>query len=133
MLKRFPVNMVWVLALQFILGMYIAMYVEFPENASVQQAWEFARGNGWILLHIVIGLLITLGTISYLVTVVRKKQKQLLPYAVIGLVAVLAAVTGGERFVSLQDDVYSMLMAFGFIGAMVTYALAARVPVTIKK
>ena len=133
MLKRFPVNMVWVLAVQFILGMYIAMYVEFPQNASVQEAWEFARGNGWILLHIVIGLLITLGTISYVVTVVRKKQKRLLPYAITGLVAVLVAIMGGERFVSLQDDVYSMLMAVGFIGAMVTYALAARVPVTIKK
>lgn len=133
-LKRFPLSVVWVLAIQFLLGMYINMYVEFPESVtSTQASWEFARGNIWILAHIVIGLIILLGTINYLVMALKYKQKQVVPYAIIGLIAVLVAVLGGERFVSAGDDLYSMLMATGFIGAIVTYALAARVPVTIKK
>jgi len=45
MLKRFPLNAVWVLAVQFILGTYIALYIEFPEHASEQAVWDFARGN----------------------------------------------------------------------------------------
>lgn len=133
MIKRFPVHAVWALAVQFLLGMYVTMYVSFPADASTQAAWESASGNVWVLLHIVVGLFILLGSVSYLVAVIRQKQKQLLGYAVVGLAAILAAVTGGERFISLQDDGYSMLMAIGFIGAVVTYALAARVPVTIKK
>lgn len=132
-LKRFPLNAVWVLAVQFIVGMYIALYVEFPENASVQAAWDFARGNGWILLHIALGLIILAGSIQYVVVAFMKKQKQLYGYGIVGLVSVLVALGGGEGFMSTQDDAYSMLMAVGFILAIVTYALAIRIPVTIKK
>jgi hypothetical protein len=40
---------------------------------------------------------------------------------------------GGERFITLQNDGYSMLMAVGFVSAMLAYALAARVPLSLKK
>jgi len=132
-LKRFPVSVVWVLAVQFLLGTYISMYVEFPENASTQAAWDFVRGNPWILVHMFLGLFILLGAINYVVLVLKNKQKQLVPHAIIGLVAIFLAVLGGERFISLGDDLYSMLMATGFIGAIVAYALAARVKVDVKK
>lgn len=133
MLKRFPLSIIWVLAIQFILGTYIALYADFPENTSAQAAWDFARGNVWVLFHVFIGLLILLGSIQYLVNAVRHKQKQLYKYAIIGLVAVLLAVAGGEGFMDGQNDMYSMLMSVGFIGAIVAYALAARAPVAIIK
>jgi hypothetical protein len=133
MLKRFPVNVIWALAVQFLLGTYVSMYVEFPENASIQEMWDFAGGNVWIDLHMLLGIIILIGVIAYLVGVVRKKQMRLLGYAIWGLASVLLAFIAGESFVSLQDDLYSMLMAVGFISAILAYCLAARVPVDVRK
>jgi len=85
------------------------------------------------LLHIAIGLIILAGSIQYAAKTFIKKQKQLYAYGIVGLVGVLLALVGGEGFMETQNDAYSMLMSVGFIVAMVAYALAIRVPVTIKK
>jgi len=129
-LKQFPMRVAIVLAIQFVLGVYVNMYVTFPEGGDANAHWEFASTSLPVLGHIILGIAILFGSLGYLVITLKKKQAQLRPYAISGFVAVLAAFLGGESFVSLQDDAFSMLMAIGFITALLIYGAATRVKVS---
>lgn len=122
--KRFPLIAVVAISVQFLLGMFANMYATFPEDANVTAYWESARNDPVVLAHILLGIALFLGATRYFVTLWVNKQKVLLPYAGIGLAAITIAAIGGERFVSTQDDLWSFVMAVGFLASIITYLAA---------
>ena len=58
------------LAIQFLFGMYINLYVKFPTSGPAD-AWSFAWHTWPVAVHIILGTLILLTSISTLVRAIR--------------------------------------------------------------
>jgi hypothetical protein len=102
------------LVIQFLLGMYINLYVEFPKSGPAD-AWSFAWHTWPVAAHIILGTLILLATIANLIMSIRRKNRHMIIAVSIGTAAMLLAVTGGERFVTTQNELASYLMSLGFL------------------
>lgn len=109
------------LAVQFILGIYVNLFVHFPENADTSHNWAFARHNWWVMLHVLLGTSLLIGAVVFIVRVYRHKLNLWKLPASLGLVGILLAWIGGERFVATQQDAWSFVMALGFVLAVSIY------------
>ncbi len=109
------------LPIQFILGMILNLYVKFPDTTDQAKLWDFARTNGLVLSHIILGLVLLVVSIILLIKIARYKMRPLTILATIGLLGILVAIYGGEEFVKTQSDAYSLVMALGFIVAGAVY------------
>lgn len=113
--------MLGLLSLEFLLGMISNLYVTFPDTTD-QQALIDASWKHWATAsHIILGVLIVLLSLMILVLGVRSKVRTISAMSVVGFLAILAAATGGDRFVRTQHDAWSLMMAIGFIVAMGVY------------
>jgi hypothetical protein len=102
------------LVVQFLLGMYLNMYVEFPKNGPAA-AWAFARSSFAVMTHIILGTLLLVGGIALLVRAIRAKNRHWTIVASIAVFGMLMSWSGGERFITTQNDVASYFMAVGFL------------------
>jgi len=109
------------LFLQYLFGMFVNLFVEFPDTHNEGVLWKFAQDQMPAVLHMVIGGLLVISGIIFLVRAVMRKEKQLIIAASIGLVAMLIAAIAGAQFVSSQTDAYSYTMAVAFILAVASY------------
>jgi hypothetical protein len=126
MTKRDPIKIqihfiLGFLVIQYLFGIFINLFTEFPDTKNVKTLWEFAQGQMTVVLHMVIGVLLVLSSIIFLIRTIQKKDRQLIIASSIGLVAFLAAAFTGAQFVSTQTDAYSYTMAVAFIIAFVAY------------
>jgi hypothetical protein len=102
------------LAIQFLLGMYINLYVNFPKTGPAD-AWKFAWHTWPVAAHIILGTLILLSSISTLVRSIILKNRHWIIYVSIGVAAMLLSVIGGETFITTQNELASFFMSFGFL------------------
>ncbi len=109
------------LAVQFLLGIYINLFVSFPENADPNANWAFARHNWLIMLHVLLGTALLIGGIVFIIRVYKNKLEHWKLPASLGLAGILTAWLGGERFVATQQDAWSFVMALGFVLAVSIY------------
>lgn len=109
------------LILQYLLGMFANMFVSFPDTTNEVTLWEFAKGQWPVMTHIILGALLVIGGIVFLIRAIRRKDKQWIIAASVGLFGVLAAGIAGARFIPTQQDVYSYIMAVAFILAFLAY------------
>ena len=107
------------LVIQFLLGMYINLFVEFPTSGPAD-AWKFAWSSVPVAAHIILGTLGLLSTILLLVRSIRLKNRHWIMVAGIGVAAILLAVLGGELFITTLKELASYLMAVGFVAALLT-------------
>jgi heme A synthase len=114
------------LVLEFILGMYTALFVAFPDTLAGGNAWQWSFSNSAITVaHIILGTLMVLMALSTLGFGAASKSKTAILTGVLGLVMILIAYLSGSIFLgNIENDQYSFSMALGFIGAMVVYGLA---------
>lgn len=110
------------LSLQFLLGMYAALFVQFPENAHEGQLWKFAWTQVPIAAHIIIGLGLLIGAIGLLIRSIKQKNKKWSITASIGAIAILIAIMSGARFIPTQQNILSYVMSIAFILAMLIYS-----------
>ncbi len=68
-----------------------------------------------------IGILLLVSAIIFFIRAARKIHRRWLASAAVGLAAILAAFFGGVTFTSTQTDIYSLVMALGFIVALIAY------------
>lgn len=102
------------LVLQFILGMLANLYATIP----AQRPYEVFHELGFINLHAINGvLLLVLGSIL----VVKTRHESVFKRAVGGLGGLVVAFACGEVFVFTQQDMFSLLMALAFLGALFSY------------
>lgn len=110
------------LAVQYILGTIINLYTTFPQSGGPQVMWKFAKSQPVVFAHIIWGTLLFLGAVVFLVRAVRQKNLRWKVVTTIGFIAVLVSWISGERFVSTQNNIFSLIMAIGFMVAVVSYS-----------
>ena len=109
------------LAVQFVLGMYVNLYVTLPSSvfgAYGMMQLMFLPGMGAIMAHMMTGMV--LGVLALITFAVSVLSRNTLLLAATGgtFAAVLAAGIGGMEFLfSGQDNVFSYGMSLGFMFA----------------
>ncbi len=103
------------LSVQFLLGMWITFFVEFPENGDAHANWQYAMDSLPIVLHIILGTLLVIGTVSLFVQTIRCHVDAWRIPAVLAFISLLIAWISGEIFVATQNDSVSYLMSIGFL------------------
>jgi hypothetical protein len=108
----------------FVFGMIANLYVEIPGSAVGPAAWSWVFSHSAVLVvHIVLGTLLVLASLASLVFAFRTHTRVAVVASGLGLVFTLLAYASGSEFVSSgQTNLSSMLMALGFLGALVSYA-----------
>ncbi len=109
------------LIIQFILGMVINLYIQFPESVPEAQLWEFARSQVLIIAHIVLGLMLFLSSAIFAFRSIKQEDKTWKLAGGFGILAIIGAILTGERFVSTQEEIYSFAMALCFGLAIISY------------
>jgi hypothetical protein len=121
------------LAAQFLVGMTANLYAPIPRDLPGVRGnfdsrlgsaarWALLHGPPEIKLHVVAGLAIGGCAIILAGAAIRSRNRLFALFAVLGLItAALAGIFGAAFLAYHQDDVYSLLMAAGFLGALFTY------------
>lgn len=112
--------LVGLLVLQFVLGMAANLFQTIPTD----KPWLVFHEFGAILLHTVNATVILILAIIFRILSARKKRLE--KPASLGGTAVAVAYLCGIVFVNAgQNDIFSFIMALGFITAIIAYCYAA--------
>ncbi|MCL4367110.1 hypothetical protein M1563_02985 [Patescibacteria group bacterium] len=122
LLRKQAWSMFWLLIGQFFLGIATNLFISFPQTTKPSLLWQFARSQILIVLHMIIGLGLLIGTFYLLVRARHFQDNTWQISAVISSLAVVLAFSGGILYISSQLEFYSFLMATGFIIALLAYA-----------
>lgn len=114
--KKFAFIMIGLLWLQFLLGMLANLFQEIPKDKPDEVFHKF----GFIMFHALLGWILLILAIVFLVKTIRAGTDK--RPAIGGLANILAAFIFGETFVATQKDIFSLLMALAFLGALMSYA-----------
>ncbi len=109
------------LVVQYALGMYVDLFVAFPEGADEGHLWGFAWSQPALAAHIILALLIFLGAIVLCIRAARRRSKLWIWSSFVALLAIVAASVSGSTFIPSQTDIYSYSMALAFIVAGLAY------------
>lgn len=114
------------LVLEFVLGMYTALFVQFPETLSNGNAWQWSMSQSAITMsHILLGTLMVVMALSAMGFGFATKNKTAITTSVLGFIMIGIAYLSRTVFLSnIENDSYSFSMALGFVGAMVVYGMA---------
>ena len=122
------------LVVQFLLGMYVNLFVTIPTKHPGANPTEFFHGvvqsvtwaitqSGliFLILHSAFGLVIVAGAVVLLVQAIQSRMRSLIITTGFGLFGVLVAGLNGGSFLNYNQDFSSMIMAAGFSVAMAAY------------
>lgn len=121
-LRRLAVNLLRVLAGQFLFGEILSIYVTLPfPSPMTLAAWA---GVGVLVVHIFLGVLALAFSARMVVMAMREPRRQGLGLSLIAFVGLVTAFLAGANFTfGAQDENASFLMAFGFYLALLVGAL----------
>lgn len=132
-LKHQAIGLLNGLALQFILGMILNMFVSLPAKHPGQSGNYFVRSGhsfGWaitlgggvtLFLHVIIAIGLLLGSAAFIVRAAKAHSKLWLWVSSIGFVGIITAFSHGLAFLDFNNDVDSFIMAMGYIVATIAY------------
>jgi hypothetical protein len=102
------------------------LYIEIPEKLVNAEAWKYVFTSAPIIaIHAVLGMLLLVVSIASLVMAFLNHRTSWIVASVLGLIFTGLAAFSGSDFVSNgQSNLSSLLMAFGFLGAIISYSLA---------
>lgn len=109
------------LAVQYVLGMAINLYVSFPAHNSPHAQWVFTLHNLLILLHLIIGTLLVIGSIAMIIRAMKLGSSSWKLPASLGLISLVIAWVAGDTFITTQSSVLSYVMSLGFLAAIGSY------------
>ncbi len=114
------------LIVEFLLGIYSALFVEFPSDLVRGNAWAWTMSKSAVVVaHAIIGTLILLVSAVTLGRGIASRSRAAILGSAAGFLLTLFAWLGGAWFLSnVQNDAASFLMAIGFIGALSSYGVA---------
>lgn len=133
LLRRGMVGILGLLIIQFIVGMYLNFYVELPKahpgiNGSYAPSipWALTGGAGIALaIHVTVWILLTVGGIALVIRAIMSRRKAFIVGTSFGLLFILIAGSGGLTFLNRGgQDKESMMMAVGFIFAVISYVIS---------
>ncbi|MDE2025896.1 MAG: hypothetical protein KGJ07_05360 [Patescibacteria group bacterium] len=120
-LKPHAFGMIGVLIVEYLLGMFSALFVNFPQGVKEGQLWKFAWQQVPVALHILVGFLLVIGTLALLIRSLVEKDRNWILASAVATIAVFGAIIGGAIFIKTQTNTYSFVMAVSFIIALVAY------------
>ncbi len=133
-LRRRTVATLVLLAIQFVIGMALNLYVTIPTHhagagsgpylsgALASVLWSFTSGLPPLIIHVVIGILLLLSAVELVVHAVRAGREAAAVWlAAGGLIAIIFAGFNGASFLKYNLEISSMLMSVGFALAVVCY------------
>jgi hypothetical protein len=111
-LRRASLAVVVLLLAEYVLGMYVNLYVTVPA-ADHGHSVGSAISNGPVILsaHAVIGLLLGLSALAVLVLSVIARRPSVIAFSVVGLIALAVASLAGSSFTSSGQAAESMAMS----------------------
>src|SRR5580704_1425563 len=111
-LRRASLAVVVLLLAEYVLGMYVNLYVTVPA-ADHGHSVGSAISNGPVILsaHAVIGLLLGLSALAVLVLSVIARRPSVIAVSVVGLIALAVASMAGSSFTSSGQAAESMAMS----------------------
>ena len=113
------------LAVVFVLGMLVNLYIAFPSNLPIN-AMQFAAHTPSLQSHMVVATMILVVGLVALVLSLIERRAWAIATTLAGLALALVAYGGGMMFLTNgYQESASMMMAVGFIGAFISYGLAA--------
>jgi len=107
---------------EYLLGMLTNLLVSSPEGGADWQQWEFARTQLPVMAHVILGLLLLVGSIVVCIWAFRAEDRTWKIASGIGLGSILLAIVSGSEFISSQRDYYSLVMSLLLIAAITAYA-----------
>ncbi|HZR52218.1 MAG TPA: hypothetical protein VFB06_22225 [Streptosporangiaceae bacterium] len=123
--RRAAIGAVFMLIIQFVLGIIYNLYGTAPESGK-SIGWF---SNGWLALHVILGILLILAGIGLVVQSVRTSSGLAKGLSVVGLVGIIAAFGSGADFASSGKAGSSLGMALAFAVALICYVvLLIRLP-----
>ena len=111
------------LVVQYALGMYVNLFVQFPDSLPQGNGWSwvFSHSSATVA-HVALGTAIALLSIVVLGLSIAHRRALVITTSALGLLMVLYAWWSGSDFLSRgQKNASSYTMAIGFVGAVVFY------------
>lgn len=122
-IKRTNFGLLIGLVIQYILGMYVNLFITFPDKLDDTQMWEFTKSQIPLLLHVILGLALFINSIVLIIFAFKYASTKTKIYSIIGFLFLTLSFYTGESFITNQSDIFSYLMSLGFIGSFVSYLL----------
>lgn len=128
------------LALQFVVGMLVNLYVQVPAmhpgaNApeyfsGVAQGvvWSLLHAPLWLQIHSIVGLLLFIASIVLIGFAIAARSKSWIIISIIGLFGIMAGGFNGASFMNYGHDFSSLLMSLGFLLAVIPYVIGLSLP-----
>jgi len=114
------------LVLEFVLGMYTALFVQFPDTLVNGNAWSWSMTESPIIFaHVLLGTLLFLLALSVVVFGFASRNRNAIVSSIAGLVLTGVAYMSGSAFLSnVALDNLSFSMSLGFLGSILAYFAA---------
>jgi hypothetical protein len=134
-LRTITVIILVLLAVQFLVGMLVNLFVQVPSvhpganapeyfSGVVQGVvWALLQGPLWLLVHAIVGLLLFLASLILIGFAIAAQRRAWIIVSVIGFVGIVAAGFNGASFMNYGHNFSSLLMSIGFLVAAVPYTI----------
>lgn len=114
-LKYHAFGMIVLSTIQYLLGQFTSLFVQFPDTKQNITLWKFAWQQVPLTLHIIVGLLLFFGTIVLIIRSVAYKNRTWIIASFTAGIAVLGAAIAGITYIPTQTNTYSFIMAIYFL------------------
>jgi hypothetical protein len=123
-LSKWNLSEIILLVITFLLGMDINLYINLPTGNLSAAFWE--SPSTWIIrFHMIVGTAILAIAILLLINSFKLKSN-IKSQSLVGFISVALAYLCGLAFLFLgTNDLFSYLMAVGFITAIISYVMIA--------
>ncbi|HEY6542901.1 MAG TPA: hypothetical protein VIZ18_18300 [Ktedonobacteraceae bacterium] len=139
MLRAVTLIILLLLAAQFLIGMLVNLFVVVPAHhpgsnppeyfsgAVTGVLWALGDGTLWLRVHAIIGLALFLSALILLGLAIASRRRAWIISSIIGLVGIVAAGFNGASFLNYGENFSSLLMAIGFLVAVIPYMIGVYV------
>jgi len=127
------------LAAQFLIGMLVNLFVVVPAHHPGSNPpeyfsgvvtgvlWVLGDGTLWLRVHAIIGLALFLSALILLGLAIASRRRAWIVSSIIGLLGIVAAGFNGASFLNYGENFSSLLMAIGFLLAVIPYIIGVYV------
>lgn len=135
MLRIITVVILLLLAIQFLIGMLVNLFVTIPSSHPGTKAaeyfsgvvlgdvWALTHGQLPLVLHVITGILLFLGASIVIGLAIASRRRAWIVTAVLGWLGIVTAGFNGGSFLNYGENFSSLLMSIGFLLAVIPYAI----------
>jgi hypothetical protein len=139
MLRTITAIILVLLAIEFLIGMVVNLFVQVPSvhpganapeyfSGVVQGVvWALLHAPLWLLIHAIVGLVLFLVSLILIGFAIAARRRAWIIVSVLGFIGIMAAGFNGASFMNYGQNFSSLLMSVGFLLAAVFYVFGVAV------